>query len=183
MCDHLQSEFGEICYMSANLLVKNTIYFSTFDAVHENTNLEHLIRYILIFLICFFPVNLLVYKNKFLKINNFIANNFKLNTLFFLLYSPSILLFIYGYDWGRWIHMTYSFSILFYIYLFKNFIISNNLKIRNNLWKSIVKKKILVSLIFFIFAFCWNPKTVVTGDVASFPFYRVPYKIFKIISN
>ena len=183
MCDYLQSEFGEICYMSANLLVKNTIYFSTFDVVHENTNLEHLIRYILIFLICFFPVNLLVYKNKFLKINNFIANNFKLNTLFFLLYSPSILLFIYGYDWGRWIHMTYSFSILFYIYLFKNFIISNNLKIRNNLWKSIVKKKILVSLIFFIFAFCWNPKTVVTGDVASFPFYRVPYKIFKIISN
>jgi len=183
MCNYLQSEFGEICYMSANLLVENTIYFSTFDAVHKNTNLEHLIRYILIFLICFFPVNLLVYKNKFLKINNFIANNFKLNTLFFLLYSPSIILFIYGYDWGRWIHMTYSFSILFYIYLFKNFIISNNLKIRNNLWKSIVKKKILVSLIFFIFAFCWNPKTVVTGDVASFPFYRVPYKIFKIISN
>ena len=183
MCNYLQSEFGEACYMSAQLLVTNTIYFSTFDAVHQNTNWGHLIRYILIFLICFFPVNLLVYKNKFLKINNFIANNFKLNTLFFLLYSPSILLFIYGYDWGRWIHMTYSFSILFYIYLFKNSIISNNLKIRNNLWKSIVKKKILVSLIFFIFAFCWNPKTVVTGDVGSFPFYRVPYKIFKIISN
>ena len=183
MCDYLQSEFQEKCYMSANLLVKNTIYFSTFDAVHKNTNLEHLIRYILIFLICFFPVNILVYKNKFLKINNFIANNFKLNTLFFILYSPSILLFIYGYDWGRWIHMTYSFSILFYIYLFKNSIISNNLKIKNNLWKNIVKKKILVSLIFFIFAFCWNPKTVVTGDVSSFPFYRVPYKIFKIISN
>ena len=183
MCDYLQSEFGEACYMSANLLVSNTIYFSTFDAVHNNTNLGHVIRYILIFLICFFPVNLLVYKNKFLKINNFIANNFKLNTLFFLLYSPSILLFIYGYDWGRWIHMTYSFSILFYIYLFKNSIISNNLKIRNNLWKSIVKKKILVSLIFFIFAFCWNPKTVVTGDVASFPFYRIPYKVFKIMSN
>ena len=183
MCNYLQSEFGEACYMSAQLLVTNTIYFSTFDAVHQNTNWGHLIRYILIFLICFFPVNLLVYKNKFLKLNNFIANNFKLNTLFFLLYSPSILLFIYGYDWGRWIHMTYSFSILFYIYLFKNSIISNNLKIRNNLWKSIVKKKILVSLIFFIFAFCWNPKTVVTGDVGSFPFYRVPYKIFKIISN
>ena len=183
MCAYLQSEFGERCYMSAKLLMSNTIYFSTFDVVHQNANLEHYIRYILIFLIGFFPLNLLVSQNKFLKKNNFITNNFKLNILFFLLYSPSILLFIYAYDWGRWTHMTYSFSILFYIYLFKNSIISNNLKIKNDLWKSIVKKKILVSLIFFIFAFCWNPKTVITGDVASFPIYRIPYKAFKIINN
>ncbi len=183
MCAYLESEFGERCYMSAVLLVKHTIYFSTFDVVHHNAHLEHYIRYILIFLIGFFPLNLLVSQNKFLKKNNFITNNFKLNILFFLLYSPSILLFIYGYDWGRWTHMTYSFSILFYIYLFKNSIISNNLKIKNDLWKSIVKKKILVSLIFFIFAFSWNPKTVITGDVASFPIYRIPYKAFKIINN
>ncbi len=183
MCAYLESEFGERCYMSANLLVKNTIYFSTFDVVHQNANLEHYIRYILIFLIGFFPLNLLVSRNQFLKKNNFINNNFKLNIVFFLLYSPSILLFIYGYDWGRWIHITYSFSILFYIYLLKNSIISNNLKIKNNLWKIVIKKKILVSLIFFIFAFSWNPKTVLTGDVASIPIYRIPYKAFKIINN
>jgi len=183
MCAYLETEFGERCYMSANLLVANTIYFSTFDVVHGNAHLEHYIRYILIFLIGFFPLNLLVSKNKFLKKNNFIINNFKLNILFFILYSPSILLFIYGYDWGRWIHMTYSFSILFYIYLLKNFIISNNLKIKNNLWNRVVKKKILVSLIFLIFAFSWNPKTVLTGDIASFPGYRIPYKVFKIINN
>jgi len=183
MCAYLQSEFGERCYMSANLLVQNTIYFSTFDVVHQNAHLGHYIRYILIFLIGFFPLNFLVSQNKFLKKNDFIVRNFKLNILFFLLYSPSILLFIYGYDWGRWIHMTYSFSILFYIYLLKNSIISNNLKIKNDLWNNIAKKKILVSLIFFIFAFCWNPKTVVTGDVASFPIYRIPYKAFKIINN
>ena len=183
MCAYLQSEFGERCYMSAKLLISNTIYFSTFDVVHQNANLEHYIRYILIFLIGFFPLNLLVSQNKFLKKNNFISNNFKLNILFFLLYSPSILLFIYGYDWGRWIHITYSFSILFYIYLFKNSIISNNLKIKNHLWNRIVKNKILVSIIFLIFAFSWNPKTVITGDIASFPIYRIPYKAFKIINN
>ena len=26
-------------------------------------------------------------------------------------------------------------------------------------------------------------KTVITGDVASFPGYRIPYKVFKILSN
>ena len=183
MCAYLQSEFGERCYMSANLLVANTIYFSTFDVVHNNAHLEHYIRYILIFLIGFFPLNFLVSKNKFLKKDNFIVNNFKLNILFFILYSPSILLFIYGYDWGRWVHITYSFSILFYIYLLKNSIISNNFRIKNNLWNGIVKKKILISLIFFIFAFSWCPKTVITGDVGSFPIYRIPYKAFKIINN
>jgi hypothetical protein len=79
--------------------------------------------------------------------------------------------------------MTYSFSILFYIYLFKNSIISNDLKIKNHLWNRIVKNKILVSIIFLIFAFSWNPKTVITGDIASFPGYRIPYKVFKIINN
>ena len=182
MCSYLKSQFGERCYMSAQLL-QYGISFSTFDIVHQNANLEHYIRYILIFLIGFFPLNLLVSQNKFLKKNNFITNNFKLNILFFLLYSPSILLFIYGYDWGRWTHMTYSFSILFYIYLFKNSIISNDLKIKNHLWNRIVKNKILVSIIFLIFAFSWNPKTVLTGDIASFPGYRIPYKVFKIINN
>ena len=27
------------------------------------------------------------------------------------------------------------------------------------------------------------PKTVITGDVGSFPIYRIPYKAFKIINN
>ena len=183
MCSYLEFEFGEKCYMSADLFMKNTIYFSTFDVVHQNANLEHYIRYILIFLIGFFPLNLLVFQNKFLKKKNFITNNFKLNILFSLLYLPIILLFIYGYDWGRWIHITYSFSVLFYIYLFKNSIISNNLKIKNHLWKRIFKNKILVLVIFSIFAFSWNPKTVITGDIGSFPIYRIPYKAFKIIDN
>ena len=36
-------------------------------------------------------------------------------------------------------------------------------------------------LLFVIYCFGWNPKTLLTGDVASFPGYRVPYKIFKIV--
>ena len=37
--------------------------------------------------------------------------------------------------------------------------------------------------IFIIYCFGWNPKTVITGDIASFPGYRIPYKNFKIVNQ
>jgi len=38
-------------------------------------------------------------------------------------------------------------------------------------------------IVFIIFAFGWNPKTSLTGDVGSFPGYRVPYYFFKTVFN
>ena len=43
-----------------------------------------------------------------------------------------------------------------------------------------LNKKLFI-FIFIIFCFGWNPKTVITGDVASFPGYRIPYKVFKML--
>jgi len=80
-------------------------------------------------------------------------------------------------------NILYTFSVLFYFFLLKNFLISNNLQIKNNIFKIINKKKIVTITIFVLFAFSWNPKTVITGDVASFPGYRIPYKFFKIIND
>ena len=45
---------------------------------------------------------------------------------------------------------------------------------RNFLYK--IKGKMFV-ILFIIFCFGWNPKTVMTGDVASFPGYRIPVKV------
>ena len=182
MCALLESNFGERCYTSASMLISSTIYFDTLW-VHQNANFEHYFRYILIFLIGFLPLNFLISQNSFLKKDNFITKNFRLNILFFLLYSPTLLLFLFGYDWGRWINIAYSFSILFYFYLIKNSIISNKLIIKIPILNTAFKKKSILYFMFFLFAFSWNPKTVITGDVASFPFYRIPYKAFKIINN
>ena len=113
MCVYLVNEFDEQCYMSAAMLTSSTIHFDTLW-IHTNANFEHYFRYILIFLIGFLPLNVLIIKNNFKNKNNFITKNFKLHTLFFLLYTPSLLLFMYGYDWGRWINITYTFSILLY---------------------------------------------------------------------
>ena len=182
MCNFLNNEFGEQCYMSANMLITSTIYFDTLF-IHENAHFGHYFRYILVFLIGFLPLNILVSKSNFIKKDNFITNNFKLRTLFFLLYLPSLLLFIFGYDWGRWINIIYTFTILFYVYLIKNLIITNDVKIKNLTWNKIVKNKFLLSFIFFIFAFFWNPKTVMRGDIATNSGYKIIYNTSKKIFN
>ena len=181
MCDFLQNEFGEICYMSANLLIKNTVYFDTLH-IHNGANFfPHYFRYIMIFLIGFMPLHILLSQNDFVKKNNFITKNFKLNILFFTLYSPVIILFIFGYDWGRWMHILYSFSILLYFYMFKSSIITNNFYIKGSFWLKIFKKKIFLAFVFFIFAFFWNPKTVMKGDIATNTLYKIIYNSSKKI--
>ena len=180
MCNFLINEFGENCYMSASMLVTSTIHFDTLW-VHDNAHFEHYFRYTLIFLIGFLPLHILVSKNNFIEKKNFITKNFKLRTLFFILYLPVLLLFMFGYDWGRWINITYTFSILFYVYLLKNSIIQNNLKINSLVLNKGLKNKFIILFIFFIFAFCWNPKTVITGDIATNTGYKIIYNTSKRI--
>ena len=87
-----------------------------------------------------------------------------------------------AYDWGRWVNITYIILALIYFKL----LIDNQFFLNfENLNKSFfykIKGKFFI-FFFVIFCFGWNPKTVITGDVASFPGYRVPYKVFKILSN
>ncbi len=179
MCKYLELVFNEKCYGSANLLIKNTIYFDTFY-IHKRTDFTNYFRYIMIFLVGFLPLFLSIGKNQFINQENFITKNFKPIYLFLTIYIPILLLFAFGHDWGRWIHIQYSLSILLYFYLLKNNIISNNL---NNkiLIEFISKKKKLLILVFFIYAFFWNPKTLLTGDIATNSLYKIVYNSSKII--
>lgn len=179
MCNALLNEFGERCYMSANMLVTDTIYFDTFY-IHQNANFVNYFRYFGIFMVGYFPLHYLVFKSEFISKDNFINKNFKLSTLFILLYLPSILLFMFGWDWGRWINILYTFSALFYFYLYKNNYINFNNN-NNKILSYVVKKKYLLISIFIIFAFGWHPKATLSEDIGSLPGYRIPYKVFKFI--
>jgi len=183
MCNYLVNEFSEKCYMSASLLMSNTIYFDTFDVVHGNASFKHYFRYFMIFFIGFFPLNVLIFQNSFNQNSNFLDNNLKLRTVFLILYTPSILLFIFGYDWGRWINITYTFSILLYFYLLKNEFITNKILINNKLIEKIISRKKYLIPVFFIFAFGWNPKTVITGDIGTNTLYKIIYNSSKKIFN
>ena len=85
-----------------------------------------------------------------------------------------------GGDWGRYVNILYVFSIIFFISLYKNnLILINENKLQVNFINKCSKKFFI--FIFIIFCFGWNPKTAITGDVASLPGYRIPYKALKIM--
>ncbi len=180
MCSYLMNQFGERCYMSAELLIKNTVYFDTLY-IHERANFfPEYFRYIMIFLIGFLPLHLSLYKNRFILKQNFVTKYFSPLSLFIYLYIPILLLFLFGHDWGRWMNITYSLSILLYIYFLKENLITSNIH-NFPIIKIFFKKKFLLVIIFYLFAFSWNPKTLVTGDIATNSLYKIIYNSSKII--
>ena len=179
----LLNEFGEKCYMSCALLEGKSTIIQQFEGNFGSYSLEVFVRYFLIVLIGFFPLNILI-KNSFLNNNNLIfANIFRtLLKLFWICLLPVTVLFAMGYDWGRWVNITYVFLALIYFkLLIDNHIVLNFKSLEQNILYKIRGKTYVI--FFIIFCFGWNPKTVITGDVASFPGYRIPYKVFKILSN
>ena len=173
----LKNEFGETCYMSCGLLKSKSTILQQFQGNLGKYSFEAIFRYSLIVLIGFYPITLLL-KNCTTKSKKlFFFRNFK-NLLipFCIAISPVILLFAMGYDWGRWVNISYVISALMVFSLLKNGKIDLNTALlkQNFLYK--IKGKTFVVL-FIIFCFGWNPKTVMLGDVASFPGYRIPVKV------
>ncbi len=179
----LKNEFGQTCYMSCGLLIGKSTILQQFEGNYGRYSLEVFVRYFLIISIGFFPLISLI-KNSSLKSKNILLFRYFKNplTLFYICLIPVILLFAMGFDWGRWVNITYVILALIYFKLLldKHFILNYEKLKKNFLYK--IKGKMFV-FFFIIFCFGWNPKTVITGDVASFPGYRVPYKVFKILSN
>jgi len=183
MVEFLTNNFNEKCYMSCALLKSKSTIFQQFQVNFSKYSFEVFLRYFLIIIIGFGPLFILLFYSK-LKDKNLIFfknfNNLLIPFLFVL--SPVLVLFAMGYDWGRWVNISYVFSIISYVYLYKKrkIFISEN-KIQNNKLNK-VSKKIFIWF-FVIYCFGWNPKTVITGDVASFPGYRIPYKVFKLLNQ
>ena len=175
----LNKEFNEACYMSCALLNSKSSIYQQFEANFGKYSLEVFVRYFLIILIGFGPLFTLMYYSKLKQVKTIFPKKFNLLSIFLFLLAPVLLLFAMGYDWGRWVSITYIMSLITYFYLYKNnFIILDIKKINLNKLNLLRPKYFLY--IFIIYAFTWNPKTVITGDVASLPLYRIIYKFIKI---
>ena len=120
MSNYLNDNHNEICYMSCALLKSKSSIYDQFNGNFGHYSFEVFFRYALIILIGFFPLFLLL-KNSGLKNTNLIFfKSFKsLLAPLLLILSPVIILFAMGYDWGRWVNISYAFSIIFYFYLYK----------------------------------------------------------------
>ena len=182
MQDFLRKEFGESCYMSCGFVGQQSAnsFSELFTMFLEKFKLTYAIRYLIINIIGFFPLYLL---SIFSKVTNkgqvlFISKFKNLFFPFLLAFLPSTVLYLVMYDWARIVHITYTFSLLAFLYLLKeNFIELSKQNIQVN-YISKVSKKIFI-IVFFLFAFGWNPKVVMTDDVASKPIYATPYKFYK----
>jgi len=183
MANVLKNEFSQNCYMSCDLLRSKSSLLQQFQGNFGKYSVVVFVRYILIILVGFYPL-LVLLDNSSLKNNDLFIFKYFLKPIYPTLISlmPVFLLFAMGYDWGRWVNISYVFLIIFYFYLYnKKIIILDYHKLKNN-FLSKISKKLFITL-FILYCFGWNPKTVITGDIASFPGYRIPYKVFKILSN
>ena len=179
MAQVLSKEFNEVCYMSCALLGDKTTIYQQFEGNFGKYSLEVFIRYFLIILIGFGPLFTLIYYSKLKTEKIIFLKKFNLLSVFLFLLSPVLLLFAMGYDWGRWVNISYVMTLITFFYLYKNnFIILDTKQLNFNRLNLLKPKYFLY--IFIIYAFTWNPKTVITGDVASLPLYRIIYKFIKI---
>ena len=183
MRNTLINDFGEDCYMSC-FFVGNQSQNSFMELANANVAIVkplHIIRYTLIVLIGFYPLfNLL----QISKLNNkelFFFSNYK-NLLFpfIVVFSPSLFLYVLMYDWGRIVHISYSFMLLSYIFLLKNNLIEiDQDKLSQNIFINLSNKMFFI--LFIIFCLCWNPKTVMRADIATNSFYKIIYNSSKKI--
>ena len=179
--EHSIESMGEECYSSCGLFKYKASIASQFTNTYQVYKHEYFVRYFLIVLVGFAPFILLSLNTK-LKRKVLFFQYF--NNLFYpilIILSPVVIMFAAMVDWGRVVNFSYTFAVLFYFYLFKNNLLEVNL---NKIEKKISffnNKKALLILCFIIYAFGWTPQTTLTGDVSSFPGYRVPYKTIKML--
>ena len=172
----LKNEFGERCYMSCALLKSKSGVIQQITANFHAYNLENLLRYFMIVIIGFFPLFCLISTSSFSNKNI----NFSVKFVFLILLSPVIFLFLMGYDWGRWVNISYTITFITFIFLYKKKLIFFEFKKKINQKLNKIRPKYFY-IIFIVYCFTWSPKTVITDDVGSFPLYRSIYKMIKIL--
>ena len=168
MCESTNECYGAMSYLNRNLS-------SNIAEVTSKFQLTYLFRYILIFFVGFFPLFLLIKNSKFNFNLKFQKANFYL-IIFLIIFSPSFIFYYIAQDWGRWVSISYTLSLLTYIFSLKNNFIVLDI---NKINFVILKNKIIVALLFVVFAFGWSPKTLINEDVSSIPIYRKSAEIIK----
>ncbi len=179
MCEKLKN-IGEECGLAA-AFISNTI---DYHMAEVGWKIQHVIRYTFIFVFGFFSLIYLSCKSKFnpQKINSiFCKFPFVLHLLILIL--PTMIMFIIAVDTGRWTHMTYTCSFIYYFGLLKNNAIFFDGKLFSFNFEKQKLKNFIKIIIFIIICLSWNPKAVYHEDLGSFPIYRAIEKMPNFYNN
>ena len=179
MCAELE-KIGEKCGLAA-AFISHTI---DYHMAEVGWRFPHIIRYFFIFLFGFGALMILVGSSKFdeTRVNKIILK-LPLVYHFVILILPTLTMYIIAVDTGRWTHMSYSCSIIFYFGLLKNKIIildynSNFIQFLNTKFNNFAKL-----IIFIVLCLSWNPKAVYHEDLGSIPLYRAIEKAPNFYDN
>tara|TARA_B100000579_G_scaffold146030_1_gene118463 strand:+ start:1042 stop:2214 length:1173 start_codon:yes stop_codon:yes gene_type:complete len=168
MCDSIGECYGAITYLNRDIS-------SNIGEVASKFKISYLIRYIIIFIVGFFPLILLIVNSKF----NFkykYQNSYLVLISFILTFLPTLSFFYIAQDWGRWMNISYTLSLLLFVFCLKNKCITLNIK---KIDFNILKNKFFTIFVFIVFCFGWSPKTLINEDVSSIPIYRKSLNIIK----
>jgi len=178
MCEKIENIYNDKCGLGAKFLDKKlNIYLAELGP-----KIEHIIRNLVIFFIGYFALILLILNSHSNKLKlNFITSIINFKLLSAILFLPTLIPFFIAVDWGRWFNLSYSMTLIFYIFCLKNNYIFLKIENKNLDYFLILFKKskffFLITLI--ILCFSWNPKAVYHEDIGSIPIYRIITKIYK----
>tara|TARA_B100000963_G_scaffold239688_1_gene209664 strand:- start:783 stop:2021 length:1239 start_codon:yes stop_codon:yes gene_type:complete len=173
MAVFLKENFNENCYMACALLFSKSTIYDQFTANFTIFNFEIFLRYFLIILIGFGPLFILIKFSQFKQLDSKI--------FLFLIVLPIFVLFMMMSDWGRIVNIFYTFSIISFLYLYKKKLLVINNEILENIFIKVLDRRYIFTIFFIIFCFGWNPKTSLTGDIATNPLWKIPYNASKKI--
>ena len=167
------SSFNEACYNAINFL--HWPLNAAIIEVKTQFKLSYLIRYLLIFTIGFLPLFIILKNSKINEGRSCFGKN-SILIFYILLIIFTFPIYYIAKDWARWVNITYSLSMITFIYCLQNKIIEYEI-IKLNL--NYLRKKIFIASIFLIFSFSWSPKILINDDVSSLPLYRKTLNIIK----
>ncbi len=179
MCEALK-KVGEACGMPTFFLSKKIGYHMQ----EVNWKPEHILRYLTIFLLGFGPLLALIKNSRFNKAK--VDENLKkLPFVYYILISIliSLVMMFIAVDSGRWMHISYSCSIITYFIILKNKVVILNQN--SSLIKFFETKinKLIKILLFLVVCMSWNPKAVYHEDIGSLPLYRAIEKTTNYYEN
>mgnify|MGYP001191965907 CR=1 FL=1 len=139
----------------------------------------HYFRNFFIFLLGFGPLLILsLFSNFNTKNINPFFSKIPLCFLILVLIVPNLLIFFISVDTGRYFHLSYSMTFIFFFGLkFNDLIIINHKKLSHFEKKIFKNSKIFSFLIVFLVCFSWNPKATYREDLGSIPVYRTFQKL------
>ena len=167
ICDSIKDSVRENCYTSGSVVeLTRNLDIAYADVVARNINgiwkgflkvtiISIIIGFLPIILVSFFMYNL----NPNHPNSNIIIKTFNYNLFLFLPLLPTLPLYLFTIDWGRWVHTSYIMTMIVFIFYTKeNFILPNlNYKSLKNLTNhiNIHIKKFITILIIIIYCAGW----------------------------